>query len=414
MLESFAIFLINILGYAFIIYIPVFFIIIIGMRLIIIRRIDLFSITSIFILLPAATPILTLLNGYDNFTAMNYHLQEDDLIVSAITIICLLFISFSIGVNIPFKKERIPKLELAFYLNNYSFIFLSLFSLILVFLFLENGFILNSPYAEFKFENAQYSSLVNQIFNLSIALMLCSVYTDRRRKWIYTFIFISILIMILFSKRNVMVGLSILLIYLFNGGKINFRIFLFSIFSLGILLFVGKVRDVGLFGYFSGEIIPSEVVEYYSMPGGGANIFLSTIGVIDLNNSGELKGFDNFPIISWFSGVTESKIYERSGYQYNGGMHIAAVLYWNFGLFGIFIFGAIYGYIIRKIENILSNMDKNYSGGFKTSAAVLIVMLLSNTIWYGPIGLIKALVVAYFVFILLKLKFKYGYIFYSS
>jgi hypothetical protein len=199
-------------------------------------------------------------------------------------------------------------------------------------------------------------------------------------------------------------GLGLLLIYIYGLQRISLRQFLLGISIIAILIFVGEARNVGIINFLNGDrfLSNANVYHYYTMAGGGANIFLSTIGVIDLNLSGQLSQLELFPISTWPIGITESKIYQDHGYAYNGGMHLASVLYWNFGLLGVVLGGILFGIIVKLSDKILRKLASTYAGGLETSLAIMLVLHLSTALWYGPIGLIKGSIALFAITLILE------------
>ncbi len=135
------------------------------------------------------------------------------------------------------------------------------------------------------------------------------------------------------------------------------------------------------------------------MPGGGANIFLASMGVIHLIGTDSLSFPETMPNLLWPQGIIESRIYENSGYQYNGGMHLAAVLYWNFGLVGVLIggfgLGTAFGQLLQfaKLPRLGSN---DICDGYLAFTVMFFPILL----WYSPNGYLKG-ILALSVFIVL-------------
>jgi len=402
MLLEFANLVISIIPFKIAISLVVFVLVYLLFRQAIRREMDLGFVALLLCIIPSLTPFLTIMSGYDNFTAMNYELQTPPLILAAMILIMILFFSIRFGYSLPMPTKK--HFSSSYYFNDWFFWGLIGINVVLLFFFLESGSILNTSYGSIKLQEAPYSSLVHQFFNLSIALLLASMLTQRRHKVNSTVLILFIIIALLFSRRNMVAGLGLLLIYIYGAQRISFKQILLGGAVLAILIFVGEARNVGIINFLSGErfVSNANVFHYYTMAGGGANIFLSTIGVVDINLSGKLEGLETFPISTWPLGITESKIYQDHGYAYNGGMHLASVLYWNFGLLGVVSGGVFFGMILKFSDKTLQKLSSPYVGGLETSLAIMLILHLSTVIWYGPIGLIKGSIALFFAALILE------------
>ncbi len=402
MLLELANLVLNIFPFKVAISLVVFVFIYLLLRQAIRMEMDLGFVALLLCIIPSLTPFLTIMSGYDYFTAMNYELQTPPLILAAMLLIMILFFSIRFGYSLPMPSK--VHFSSSYYFNDWFFWGLIGLNLMLLVSFLEAGSILNASYGSIKLHEAPYSSLVHQFFNLSIALLLASILTHHRHNTISIILIVFIIIALLFSRRNMVAGLGLLLVYIYGVQRISFKQILLGVSVLAILIFVGEARNVGIINFLSGDRFVSNatVYHYYTMAGGGANIFLSTIGIIDLNLSGKLSGLESFPIATWPLGITESKIYQDHGYSYNGGMHLASVLYWNFGLFGVVWGGVLFGMIIKFSDKTLRKLSSTYAGGVETSLAVMLVLHLTTALWYGPIGLIKGSIALFIIALILE------------
>lgn len=363
------------------------------------RKINFVNIMLMLILLPATTPFFTQALGFRYFTMMNFDLQDDyTLQISAIFLIYIFAVSVWLGGT---------KVSSNINLTNGSGVFLPKSVITIVFviliigflLFLESNTILNSGYGDIKSQNNPYSSLINQIFNLSAAIMLCAFSQQKRRHLTLVILLLFVIITLMMSRRTLALALIILCFYIRGNKAMDVRAIILMSLGAFALWLIGEVRSVGLVQYAAGARSANYVRDTFSMAGGGANIFLSAMGIIDLHVSGNLKFPENFPIVMWIAGDYEGSIYESHGYMYNGGMHLAAVLYWNLGVIGVILGGLGLGYV-SKIFHIKLVTLRNRSGGdYISMLSVGFVLTLPNTVWYHPVGFIKlflAITICYF------------------
>jgi len=369
---------------------PVFLLLFLCVRQIRYRRIDISIIAALFMILPALSPFLAALVGMNHYTHLNWDLQDNLQLVSrALILVCFFVSAFCIGaffVPIHIKKCTPRKIRIS---NNSIFIIFTI-NFIAVLLFLEQGNIVNSAYSDFKSQGASpYSSLVNQILNLSIALSFAYLGKGDRKRLILTFYIILIIFALLISRRTLAVGLILLAAYSSQGHKLKLKQILLLVGSVILLWFIGEARKVGLISYLSGARLADTTVLVLHIPGGASNIFVSILGVLDSFEKGLISGFESFPIIFWLFGTNEAIIYSNLPYAYNGGMHLATVFYWNFGLLGILFGGILLGIISKTVQATLTVKDGSTDGTLRRMLCFAFVLLLPNLIWYHPTGLIK-------------------------
>jgi len=214
-------------------------------------------------------------------------------------------------------------------------------------------------------------------------------------------------ITLLLSRRTLATSIIILYFYMFSQGGFSVRQYIFIALGLALLLLIGEARKVGLVNFLSGAADPQLIagyyaITYYNMPGGGSHVLMSALGVIHLINAGTLTFPETYPMLLWFSGMTESAIYESKGYQYGGGMPLAAVLYWNFGLLGVVMGGALLGMLLRFCRHELEAIGD----GRRTLAravAVMVVMVAPVLFWYSPVGFVNAMLAVLGLYIIATL-----------
>lgn len=357
------------------------------------RNLTLQYFTFVLSLVPALTPGISLLGNYSSYTLLNLHLQREDSIVThAILIICV----FSLMILVPGKALFIRVLpnKLASITFGRQVSYLMAGSCVLVALFLfERGTIFFSDYKSLFEAKSKYSSLYNQIFNIFAVFAISHFIKFKDAKRLRLFFLIIIFASLLVSRRTTSLGFIFLYFCLNSFGRLSMRnILILTVGGFG-LWFVGEARNVGLLNYFNSDSL-NERLLYYSMPGGGANIFVSLLGVIDYLSAGVESVDFHVPMLQWFRGVIENDIYSDLGYDYNGGMHIAAIFYWNFGIIGVVFGGLFLGLIVTNISRVFGSENGKFRLDLQISIAF--VILLPNILWYHPIGFIKICVALYF------------------
>lgn len=367
------------------------------------RKIDLVSITMLFSGLPAIAPLAASWSGFDTFTMLNHDLQTPDLKLSAALLVCLFTLFIFIGGGIDQKIEARRSIGIS---ANAS-MGLAFATFILSVLFLESGNIITASYASFKLnDTVSYSSIVNQLFNLVAAFLFATAATHRKRRIVLLLLIGMAILCLVTSRRTLFIGVIILIFFLKWHGQMRTKSLTISMIGILLLIIAGEVRSVGLLNYFSGVQAIAPTIESHSLPGGASNIFVGTIGVIHLNLLGDLLPGDRFPVLGWAFGRLESTIYEGYGYAYNGGMHLAAILYWNVGLVGVIVGGSFIGWMARYSHIQLENWEL---GGLPVALSAIFCLLLTNIVWYHPIGFIKALIAMtlfHFILVSLSLRFR--------
>jgi hypothetical protein len=265
---------------------------------------------------------------------------------------------------------------------------------------LEAGSIISSNYFDLKQIETPYSSLTQQFFNVSFAMLISSIPNKKRLQWVKFAVLVFIVVAILFSRRNLAVGLIVIFMFIHTGGHLSRRQIVLAALAVALLYFIGQVRSIGLVAYFSGSGNGQIVRDYYTSSSGGANIFMSLIGVIHLNTFGNLQGFEKIPFIYIFAGVNEGAIYQSHGYGYNGGMHLAATFYWSFGLVGVMVGGGLLGMVLKIVDKNLRKLNQIGLGSFAQAFSIVFTLLLSSMLWYGVLGIFKATLAIFFGFII--------------
>jgi len=379
-----------VLGYWPSIALPFVIIILLALWLIKTFSFNLVIFAAFFSIFPALTPSVTQLLGYKYFTMLNYDLQQDPSLIIAATFLIFTFTAFFlVGATLPNKidysqariRHVLPLLPLVLL---FSLVF------ILLALFLEAGTVLTTSYGEMKFEKeAPYSSLVNQFFNVCAALFLSYVGGAKRQRLIAIFYIIMIALLLILSRRTLAIGILLLLLYHFESIRFTFRQVVGIFISLALMVFIGDARDVGILNYLQGvRSAPSEAV-FFSLSGGASNIFVGTMGVIHMHGRDILSFPETMPIFLWPFKIYESDIYGELSYDYNGGMHIANILYWNFGLAGVIFGGLVLGWITMRVHLVVRRLNAEMGGTLAGMLSFGFILTMPNLFWYHPIGITK-------------------------
>lgn len=386
----------DVFGYRAMTALPLVFFVLLVVRQFRLFRLNLPIVAMVLAALPMLSPFATDMSGHLYYTALNHGLQADnDLKTAAILLVLLFCVTFYAGsagelkaVVAPYRVVIGPSIVVP--------VFLILF--VLMAMYLESDTIIGTGYGQIKAVEAPYSSLVNQAFNVFAAVFLNYVVSDQKRRtaaWIYLAVF---LLAIFMARRTMAIGVFMLALYTLGKFRFTARQLATILITLAVLYFIGIARSAGLIDFLGGLRIVARV-DYFSLPGGASNVFVGSMGVIDMWNSLNPPPGAFMPILRWFWGVNESQIYQGLGYHYNGGMHMANILYWNFGLIGVALGGFALGRITRRCDVLLRHLPT--AGG--TLAGMLAAgwaLLLPITIWYSPVAIINvtiAIVVIYAV-----------------
>jgi hypothetical protein len=374
------------IGYRWVTALPLFLFTLAAARQIRRFKTDLVVIGLLLAALPMLTPWATDILGYQYFTMLNYDLQHNSALkVAAVLLITLFCASFHFGASfwkIDSKKNGMPviKLNLPVTVAMFAIIFFLLTR------YLEVDTILYSGYGSIKGEGSPYSSTVNQAFNLFAAVFLSYAAGRQRQRAIVVMYLVVLVLALVVSRRTLAIGVIVLLVYTTGGQRFTLRQILLLFLTITLLWFIGVARSVGIMNYFAED---KAAATFFSLPGGASNLFVGSMGVVDLINSGGLRNVDKMPILGWLSGRMESDIYRSYRYEYNGGMHIANVLYWNFGLIGVVLGGFGLGSLAQRADAVLWRISTGRGGTLGAMLAAGFCISLPNTLWYSPIAVIK-------------------------
>ncbi|MDF0603614.1 hypothetical protein P1J78_23065 [Psychromarinibacter sp. C21-152] len=358
----------------------------------------------VLIITPAVSPVSAYVTGAQFFTLQNPGLQSDLYLNSKAILFVILFAGLStLGMLRPVSFGRsvvLPNTRV----KNSTRIMVFLFFFIMFVLFLESGNVITSAYADFKTgASPRFSSVVNQAFNVSAAILIADWTTKQKHRINLFFIILFISFCLLVARRTLALGLLLVLVSIISSGRISMRTYFYVGIGFLLLAAVGTVRGVGLIELLSEGDFRERSLNVYYLPGGASNIYMSLLATIDLREAGGLPGFFEFGPWDWFAGQYEGAFLKRAYYDYNGGFFIVSLVYFHLGVFGILLFGYLLGVLVRKADNKLSRLLEEGHGGWPASVAIGFLLVLPNMVWYHPIGTLKLFAAITFGYILMAL-----------
>lgn len=388
----------EVFGYRVMSALPLLFFVILAFRQIRQFRLNLVIVAMLFAAFPMVTPLATDIAGFRYFTALNYDLQADSALkTAAILLISLFCISFYAGGSFTNRYTTGPgTIRVVFDEKLIVILFVVIF--FLLFRYLESDFVIETAYGAIKQNTSPFSSTANQVFNAFAAVFLSYIGSDRRKRTIIIIYAAVFVLSMLMARRTLAIGIMIVTIYTLGRHKFSAKEITLLLLTIALLYFIGVARATGIVEFFTSGPIKSNA-GYFTLPGGASNVFVGTMGVIDLWNRPDLAREAFMPILQWVWGIYESDVYRDFGYQYNGGMHMANILYWNFGLIGVVAGGFGLGRITQRCDILLRRLPST-GGTLGGMLAVGFALTLPNTLWYSPIGAIKlsvVIVIAYWL-----------------
>lgn len=357
---------------------------------------------TLFSIFPALTPAAAQIMGYDYFTMLNYDLQQDLELKTAAVLLISLFTTFVLfGAILPNQIRHLEHRERHF-IGKLPLGIVLFIVFLLAFFFLESGSIINQGYGSIKADGqSPYSSLANQFINACVSTFLCYLGSQSRQRLALTFYITMIILLLLLSRRTLALSLIILVTYSFGITTLSFKKILFLCSAVMLLIFIGEARSVGIVNYLQGMRSAGSLKFFFSLPGGASNVFVGSMGVIHMLGRDVLSFPETMPILLWPSEIYEASIYRSLSYDYNGGMHIANILYWNFGIIGVIVGGLFLGWVTTRVHLIASRVNKDLGGSYPAVIGFAYILTLPNLLWYHPIGFIKLSIAVTFGFVAL-------------
>lgn len=366
----------------------------------------------LFLLFPATTPFFTDFFGFSYFTLQNHFLQLDSRIAEASTLfalfaVCILlayFLAAQARSVFPTSRQLMPRLIL---LPSQVAPIAILAVSFLAFFTLEGGNLITSTYQDIKENNSEFSSTLNQFYNIFFCCFLYSTYLKQSglfstakvpRSTMFAWA-ICVFLLLLISRRTLVLGV-VFTILLILKPKLKLPTILFGVFLIFVVWFIGEVRNVGLAAAILEGAPFIAQRDVFSLPGGASQLFSSTLSILYLEDLGRLP---TLPFLDWLSGKYESSIIENSSLAYNGGMSISTVIYANFGIIGVCVGGLLFGFY-------LNGLDHRYYRRNFTLPDIAFILTLPNLVWYHPIGPIKLMIATFILhqFLLLTVPTKRG------
>lgn len=374
------------------------------------REVSIYHIALLLVLVPAASPALATLLGYRFYTPLNMDLQARADLVSAAILLYLLFSAGFLAAR-PYrfrfgdthsKGQRDNRFRIHL---PYSVTIPILIAMVPAFYYATGGAtIITSSYQDI-YGNRPFASFTHQALNVFFALFLASAKTPDEKRIRLTVLIFYLLLTLALSARTISLSLIILFVVFFNGARLSLRSLIILGIASAIMLGIGFIRSQGLTAFLTDRSsIPSQLAYMQGATnGGGANIFVGTLGVMDMISGQRGDIFPAFPAFGWLSGKYEMSLYEAQGYAYNGGMHIVSILYWNAGIIGVILGGYLLGRLFIWCNRVLREIDGIAYGTLSASIAIATVLIFPRLLWYHPIGTIKLFAAVFIGYLLLAL-----------
>lgn len=360
-----------------------------------------------------AKPVCDLF-GFDFINYHNHFLQSDIQTWNISINFVLLCLSSSLLLLLNFKKIRFYRIQLRSSSNKYIILFSSL--ALLFFWLTDPSFktILTFKYQvvmDDRFSGTNFAGPLGFIFWLTATVIFKFGARQCSRiqcNFYYFSTFISLMWLLLHSRRSELIGMLIILLFVYNNKKIQFKYVIPTLSFFVIAVLIGYFRDYSLVQFLLNEKSSIDT-NIFSLPGGGSNIFSTLIISIDYFKSNDyLLGYSFICYLLQIlpTTITEilnlqpppfySDIYYK--YSYNGGSYILSLFYGNFGILGFIpfsIFFFIFNYIIVKCLK-----------SHNTFIIIIGLFLLGfclKSFWYGLIILIKPFILLVSFYLLISI-----------
>jgi hypothetical protein len=421
---------------------------IIGAELLIIHRIGLISVPSLFWAFVGVPALIPLLADYV-FYVPNYTFRaaaySDPVLIRKGIFLVAIFLWIVVGFCLAQFKfvERSSSSPVEF-ISKYTFpythsAFATVSGIVLVSAYLTTPgpTILTHSYAAVIDNYIPWATFAGSLYMGSwIVLLLIARQTEERsvNYVFYLITIVSVLWLLLHARRNESLGvlLTALIIYGHDfrirdlGSSIRTTFFaLVFIIAIAIQVLVGEIRsgsaEIDLRSIFVSE--SPDIGGVIKLPGGGHNIFGTY--QFTLHHFAENKllagmTFAKYPIqsvptpILRLFGVSPPSYYfdlMRDHYPlYNGGSYLLNEYLANFGSFGIVIAGFLFGFLVLKVqETITRSANPTLWKGF--AAAFIVALPRSTWYWQGNwINALQAVLVTYALYIaVVNIKLYFGF-----
>lgn len=260
-----------------------------------------------------------------------------------------------------------------------------------------------------RIANTQYAGAVAMIFWLAAVVNYVRLTGGRHpcrgaeRLANRFFIFVTMLGIIwlaLHARRSELIGMALVILLILRERTGLRRAFIIGLGIFAALIVIEKIRGAGLMSIFSG---PEQAgrADIESMPGGASNVFMSFVNALhyfDVNSYFYGETFSNYasqilptPVYNLLGKKTPgyfSDLVFASNYSWNGGTHVLAVFFGNFGLFGVALSGVFIGLYARMARSLAISSD------FVMKILGFFLLAFSfRGFWYELITIIKPVVI---------------------
>lgn len=408
---------------------------IIGAELLIIHRLGLVSVPSIFWAFISAPALVPFLSNYVLFTP-NYTLRamaySDPMLIRKGVFLVAIFVWIVAGVSITrLEQGHKSQSTIAEFVSKYrfpysspAFVIISIMVLLSAYLTTPGPTILTHDYAVAK-QAYPWATFAGSLFMGSWVVLLLMARQTSRTIVKYTFYLVtivSLLWLLLHARRNETVGviLTSLVVYGHSfrlrdlGSSLKTTAFA-TVFTFGIVIqvVVGKVRsgsgNLDLRSIFIGGGPNGEVVK---LPGGGHNIFGTyqfTLHYFTENSLLWGSTFIKYPKQSIPTNIIRALGLSQPAYyfnlmqaeypMYNGGNYLLNEFLANFGSFGIVLAALFFGVVVAKTHELVTNCN---NPTLWTGIAAVFVVALPRSMWYWQgnwINVLQGALVSYTLYL---------------
>jgi hypothetical protein len=408
---------------------------IIGAELLIINRIGLVSVPSIFWAFVSVPALVPFLSNYVLFTP-NYTLRamaySDPGLIRKGVFLVAVFVWIVAGISIarlerPTKSQSSPVGFVSAYTFPYTlpaFVIVSGIVLFSAYLTTPGPTILTHDYAVAK-QSPPWATFAGSLFMGSWIVLLLLTRQTNRTAVTYAFYLITVatlLWLLLHARRNETVGVLLTILVTYGhrfrlrdlGSSLRTTLFT-AVFTFGFIIqiVIGKVRSgsggIDIRSILIGSSPNGEVVK---LPGGGHNIFGTyqfTLHHFAENSFLFGTTFVKYPVQSIPTNITRVLGISQPAYYfnlmqaeyplYNGGNYLLNEFFANFGSFGIILAAILFGLVVAKVHELLAN-SKNPT--LWTGIAAVFVVAMPRAMWYWQgnwINVFQGILITYMLYL---------------
>ena len=388
------------------------------------------SLLSMVLFFPTLSPFFAhVIFKADYYSWNNRFLQEDTNIVNkACFIIFLALIIYYL--TLVFFEDRKKHIQVSSYdstnliFRKNTFVFFCCLFLFFVWLTEPGPTLLSADYTtllQARFKGTQFAGAFVVIF-WALAFMNYRNYKKGKLKKFFEIItFVGVLWLLLHARRNELLGILFISILYLSERTSQKKVVFWGLISLFGLVIIGKIRSMPILDQSYGDILNAvagvrvfhEIGRFASLPGGASNIFvtmLDTIYLMDVMNYGFLYGktyvqyiYNMIPLnLINFLGLPQPSYFSHiiaQNFEYNGGIYVFAPAYANFGLLGVLFVSAFLGRIVIFTSKNFKSKRYLFQG-----ISLIVIALFARGMWYGPIAIMKPVVVIGAVYLYIRSK----------